>query len=482
MTRGRGLLAAVLFPLLLAGVIYALLLPHNGSGAQQVQAQFADADLLVPGDDVEMNGTRIGTIADVGLTDHGTALVTMNLSMRVPVHTDASASIQQADLFGDVYLALDPGTSGQLSHGPIAESRTFVATQLQNVFDTFSQPTRVALQSLIVELGTALYARGADLNQAVLQLSPAVAEANRIAAQLGSQNANLQELITSARRLTTQLAPRSRDVGRLIGGLDRTLQITAARAAPLGSGLQSLPATLTQTHTTLRDLQDAATAATPLAAQLGAIAPALTTVVGELAPFTSDAKPALVRLAPLLSLTATTLQRSAHPIAALGPPISQLGSITPSLGRLASILYPVIGIGLKGVFGGLGGLAAEPGSDGRNQFRAQLVLGCEMYGIPTHPGCLTEALDAGQTKAATSRPARKAPAQPVSVPAATTTTAPATPSPLPAPRPLPPTVSGVLHALGGVLGTATHRGGPAGSPPKGTTSPIGPLLKYLLGP
>src|SRR5581483_11461288 len=121
-------------------------------------------------------------------------------------HADASPSVRDADLLGDVYLALDPGRAPAPLRGPIPPSRTFAATDVQDVFDTFDAPTRAALQTLIVELGTALDARGIDLNHAVEQLAPAVGAVDRISGQLSSQNAQLQRLIDSAQGLTAQLA------------------------------------------------------------------------------------------------------------------------------------------------------------------------------------------------------------------------------------------------------------------------------------
>jgi hypothetical protein len=61
---------------------------------------------------------------------------------------------------------------------------------------------------------------------------------------------------------------------------------------------------------------------------------------------------------------------------------------------------------VRGLFGGLGRLASEPGEQplesqpGRNWFRVVAVLGCESFGVRTEPGCLAKlvANAAGRTR------------------------------------------------------------------------------------
>jgi phospholipid/cholesterol/gamma-HCH transport system substrate-binding protein len=483
MIRGKAVLAGLLFPIVLAVAVYELVLHHHSITGERVQAVFRDANLLAPGDDVRIQGTNVGSVATMQLTNRGTVLVTLDVAKGTPVRADATASVRQADLLGDVYLDLDPGNALAPLRGSIPASRTFVATHVQDLFNTFTTPTRIALQTLIVELGTALDARGADLNRAVEELAPALGEVQRISDQLGSQDAQLGQLIDSAQALTAQLAPRSGDIKRLISGVNRTLQITAARTPELDRGLAALPATLVQARTTLAQLGATATAATPLASDLGAVAPPLATAVESVGPFVSDARPALTQLAPLLRLAAETLHGGRQGLSLLGGAVARLRSVTPPTVALVKVLDPVIAWGIEGIFGGLGGFAAEPGTGGRNYFRGELVLGCEMFGIPTHPGCLTEALQQAAGLPASALPAAAAGlAQehvrgPVHASPTTTAPTPAQPPPSQSPtRPSGP-VSKVVQQLNQLTGAVS--GALSGSPP---SKPLGQLLNYLLKP
>lgn len=399
MTAGKALLAAAMSVALFVAVALVPILRDDGPDGQVVRAEFQNVGQLVPGDEVRVGGAKVGSVHDTALTDRGTVMVTLSLLDGVAApRADASASVRAADLLGDTYLALSPGGAARPLAGAIAPRRTFVATNLQDVFDTLDAPTRGALQALIVELGRALDARGVDVNRAVLELAPALREVDGISRQLTEQDGQLRRLIVSARGLGDELAPRSGAIDRLIAGLDRTLASTASRADDLDHGLRALPATLRRSRATLAALGRVATRARPLARDLEAVAAPLASTAGRLEPFARDAAPALARLRPLLRESAATLKGGRRSLRRLDVALRDTRAATPALSALSRTLTPLVDPGVKGVFGGLGALAAEPGDQGlsrvpgRNYFRGEAVIGCEMFGIPTRPGCLTEAV------------------------------------------------------------------------------------------
>jgi ABC-type transporter Mla subunit MlaD len=415
-------------------------------------------------------------------------MVTMSLFDGAPqVRSDATASVRVADLLGDVSLVLDPGHARPPLRGPIPTAHTFVATHVQDVLNVFDKPTRTALQALFVELGRALEARGVDVNRAVLGLSPLLREITRVSSQLGDQRAELDRLLVSAHALTHQLAPRSADIERLIDGLDRTLTVTSAHSGDLDAGLRGLPATLRRTRTTLAALGRTARAATPLAGDLNAAAPQLAKSVTGLAPFARRVRPALRQLAPVLSQAGRTLAAGRRSLPRLTDTLRTSREVAPQLRGLSNLMTPLTEYLVKGVMGGLGALAAEPGeqavdkSGTRNWYRAELVLGCEMFGVPTRPGCLTEAVQSladrqprTRTHTHTQTPQVRTPEAPAphlpKVPKPHTPALPATPA-VPQVK-VPPLPAPVDHAVQGVTGAA------------GAAAPSGAddVLDYLLGP
>lgn len=505
MTRGKALAAGLLFPVLAAAVIFMLFFGRGGGDGRVVRIELQDAPLLAPGDDVRVHGTTVGSVDDMSLTDHGTVMVRLRLDQDGPtVRADATASVQATDLLGDVAIDLEPGHAARPLGVSIPVSRTFVATRVQDALDIFDTPTRVALQTVLVELGRTLQGRGVDLNQAVLQLAPALEATDRISTQLAGQDAGLGRLVSASHDLASQLAPRSAAVERLIANFHRTVDLTSRHAADIDRGLAGLPDVVGRTRRTLATLGGAAQAATPLARQLAAIAPPLTRAVVSVGDFARNAGPALARTRPLLREATRTLAPSTRSLLRLGHALTATRRATPGIASYARLMTPLLPYAVKGLLIALGGIAAEPGAakpgsgqlsdePHRNFFRVVAVLGCESFGYRIRPGCMADAMNAAvrEGRPAGSAPPKVGSANPTS---AGRPGAPAAPAPkvphlaVPAPPALPgvrvPTVPAVppipgvptLPSLPKVQTVPGLRSEPAASGGQRA------LLDYLLGP
>jgi phospholipid/cholesterol/gamma-HCH transport system substrate-binding protein len=417
MVRGRAVISTLIFGIALLICVSFLLQLAPGGGRRVVRAEFADAFPLVPGDDVLMWGAKVGSVGSMKLTGHGTVSVEIRLLDGVTrPRQDASVSVRAGDLLGSAYLDLSPGRSAAPLRGPIPVSRSFVATSIQDYLNSYDEPTRKAFSVLLDELGVALEGRGIDLNRAVLQLAPALDAATRLASQVGAENASLEGLIVHARAVTKSVAPRSADLERLIDGFDRTFQATAGNAQPLNRGLATFPAALAQTRSTLTQLQGTAEAATPLADQLLAAAPALATAMQRLGPFATQTTRGLSDLRPLVRSLGSTLSAGSRAFPRLAVSLRQIATAAPSIVRFDRIFNPLISYFVKGMIGGLGRLGGEPGAQqvenapGRNWFRTVGVLGCESFGVPTAPGCMASLLQ--RTAGAQAPQRRRVPAHP----------------------------------------------------------------------
>lgn len=434
MTQGKALIAAAVFPVLLVVVVVLLLVPRDGNDGRTVHAELQDVALLAEGHDVRVRGTTVGAVRGLELTDRGTVLVTMVLQDGAPApKADATASLRATDLLGDVYMALEPGRSSRPLGRTIPVTRTFNATRVQDLFDVFDGPTRIALQSLLVEVGRALEARGTDLNAATLQLAPVLAETERVAQQLGRQDADLDRLVTSTRRLTRQLAPRTADLQRLIGAFDRTFSLTSRRTQELDRGLGRLPATLVAARRTLAGLERTSGAATPLARTLGAVAGPVAEAVSATSPFTGDARQALAAVRPLVREAEVTFRGSRRSLPRLERALQATRAAAPDVNAFVELFRPLVQYAVEGAARSLSGIAGEPGGRGeknpnqltdepyRNYFRVLAVLGCESLGMVTRPGCLTEAIDLAAGRPRTGdrrRPAVRRPSPQTSTPPA----------------------------------------------------------------
>lgn len=85
------------------------------SGGYTVHADFSGIGGLNVGDDVQISGVKIGSVADVSLNPQTyLARVTLSLEDHVKLPADTAALISSESLLGGRYLALEPGADEEL--------------------------------------------------------------------------------------------------------------------------------------------------------------------------------------------------------------------------------------------------------------------------------------------------------------------------------------------------------------------------------
>lgn len=392
---------------------------HPGLDATAVEAEFEDAYPLLEGMHVRQYGAVAGTVAEIEVTEKGTALITMQMHEGTdPPRADATATIRQEDITGDSYVSLAPGDDPEpLGERTIGMERTMSAPRFDDLLNSFNEPVRQGLELTLVELGKTLEARGEDLNEAALRLRPAFEAANDALAEVNSQNESLRSLVADAHKVTSQAADRSRELGELVEGLATTLATAAAHGPALDAGLDNVSETLDATERTLTRLTRFSDAARPLAVALGRMAPELADSAFLLGPFLDDAEAILDDVEPTLDLTARLLAASeptleANPKRVFTAPFDIASGIADLLDTLIGdpdLMRALFGAdtygGTKpGDFSddvGLGAIGVELGTQSgypadydplRRFVRASAVPSCETFGVPVRPGCLAEVL------------------------------------------------------------------------------------------
>lgn len=218
--RGLGRLIAggVVVALVLAAVVAQRALAPT---SYLLQIPTADASGIFAGSDVTIAGVNAGTVRSISLAPDGDAVITAAIDPAfAPVHQNATAQLRPKSLLGEMYVAISPGTSGPALPSGAAMSRLQVnrSTDLQQVFNTFDQPTRAKLQTLVDELGGGLAGRGNELNQSIPAGSRDVADLARITSTLNTRSAELQSVLSTLSTVTTELARSNRrqQLGMLI--------------------------------------------------------------------------------------------------------------------------------------------------------------------------------------------------------------------------------------------------------------------------
>lgn len=302
-----------------------------------VVGYFTDASPLDPGSQVRAAGVNVGDVEEIVLDD-GKARVTLNVNPSVlPLHKDATLRLRPVNLLGEQYVELDAGTPSQpfMKEPVVPAQQTGSSTDLQEVINTFDNPTSTALATLVTSLGEGLDNSGGEAAAAVKALAPAMRRAADLGAVLRHQNDQLNELVDSVEPVAKSLAAKDgKSLDRLVGSTERTLSTLSANQRALNATMGEMPATLMEARRTLRELAGVSEAATPTLRAVRPVTGDLDAIASELNRFADAADPAFVSLRPVLVRADELLKQAA-------PAVAQLRKAGPDLRATTKNLRPL---------------------------------------------------------------------------------------------------------------------------------------------
>ena len=196
-------------------MIVLLALSAGGSnGGYSVRAIFDDAGNIIPGENVKIDGVKVGTVGSVTPTPQAQAAVVLHINNPgfQNFRQDASCTIRPQALIGEKFVDCLPtqprveGTplppplhripSGHEGAGqyllPVQNNHSPVDVDLLG--DITRLPERERLTIILNELGAGLAGRGSDLNAVIRRANPALQELDRVLAILASENHVLAKL------------------------------------------------------------------------------------------------------------------------------------------------------------------------------------------------------------------------------------------------------------------------------------------------
>jgi phospholipid/cholesterol/gamma-HCH transport system substrate-binding protein len=504
----RGLVAGVAGAAGVAvlAILVLLSVSAGGSGGgYTVRAIFDDAGNVISGEDVKIDGVKVGTVGTVTPTPQAKAAVVLkieNPGFR-DFRSDATCTVRPQALIGEKFVDCVPtqpraeGTPLPPSLKQVPSGREGAGEWLLPVQNTSSPvdvdllgdisrlPERQRLTLILNELGAGLAGRGSDLSAVIRRANPALRELERVLAILARQNHVLSNLaVDSDRALAPFAAVRGR-VAHFIVAANQVAQASAAHRGAIARNLKDLPPFLEQLGPAMERVQRFAEQTIPVASSLRAAAPGVdraftnlpgfskstTTFFEDLGRTSKQAGSALVATKPLLGR-----------LQALG------GAAQPFAGNLAQLLASLRDSGglerlLDFIF--LGANAAN-GYDELGHF-------LRTEGVPA-AGCLTYALKSPQCPRTLFNTGSQAKTASATGPGTSVTMARtlavlkgATPAQAIAKYPGPTTIAGSTGT--GTAGGSTGAAQPVGGSTAGTTyyTPSesseagGLLLNYLLG-
>ncbi|HEY8304508.1 MAG TPA: MlaD family protein [Solirubrobacteraceae bacterium] len=379
------------------------------SGGYSVRAIFDDAGNLTVGEDVKVDGVKVGTVESVAPTPRAKAAVVLKIDNPgfQDFRVDASCTIRPQALIGEKFVDCLPtqprveGTplppplsviaAGQEGAGEVLLPvlRTHSPVDVDLLGDITRLPERQRLTLIVNELGTGFAGRGSDLNAVIRRANPALEGLERVLAILANENKVLTDLAVEGDRAT---APLAAERAKLVGFINQgktVAQATANNRGALAQNIKDFPAFLEQLGPAMERLGRFAAQTTPTLTDLGIAAPGIDKTFESLGPFskssesffaafgktTKSSAAALREIEPLLPVT-KALGKQAKPFAAnFSGLLTNLRS-TGGLERLLDFIY-------------LGGGAIN-GYDALGHFlRAEIFAsaGCLSYTVVTSRGC-----------------------------------------------------------------------------------------------
>jgi virulence factor Mce-like protein len=299
--------------------IGVLLTPAQGAGDYRVDVIFDDSQGLIPGQNVQIAGAKVGTIKDVVLTPDYKARIQMKVDGEFgPFKKDARCTIRPQGLIAEYYVDCDPGSpdaialEGNGGNAPtVPVKRTSAPVSPQELFNIWTAPVRDRFGLLLNTVGIGTAGLGADFNDLLRRANPALEQANRVLAVLKRQKRDLATVLDRSDEVVGKLAKNGQTFTNFIDEADRTTQTTGARSRQLAETVGRLPGLLDALEPAMRDLNKVVTDGTPLVRSLRQSAPDLNHLYADIGPFAREVKPTLAALRPVLVAGANTLKKSA---------------------------------------------------------------------------------------------------------------------------------------------------------------------------
>jgi phospholipid/cholesterol/gamma-HCH transport system substrate-binding protein len=315
-------------------------LPSPGVRTRSVEAVFANAEGLPAQADVLVHGVKVGTVSAIQVRAAGTTRVTLALSSGTPaLHADASAAVGFKTPLGEPFVDLDPGhAAARLRSGVIASRST---VEIDDALGFLDAPGRANLRSALLTLGqgTAAPQASQQLNGTIAALAQSTESVGRLLGELRGQRSQLSGLVSNGRVVLDALSARAAELSSLTGDARTTAAALALQRSSLQRVIDRLPGLLGAARGTLYDSEPLIAQATPLAGELQAAAPSLTSalralpatvsgfeqVLGSAGALRSSVIPALAELRALGGPAATGLRL-------LGPALADVVPVAQYLG------------------------------------------------------------------------------------------------------------------------------------------------------
>jgi phospholipid/cholesterol/gamma-HCH transport system substrate-binding protein len=298
--------AAAVLALALVVALAAWLLLFRGGGGTEYTLLFENAGQLVPDNDVQVGGRRVGSVSSIELTDDSQAAVKVRVEEPfAPLREGTKATIRLTSLSGiaNRYIALQPGPDDaeKLPDGAtLPTTATTAAVDLDQILNTLDEKTRGDLQDVVKGFATQYAGKGPEAAEAVEYFNPLLSTSRRLVGEVTEDEDNLTRFIVDSSRLVTALAEKRDDLAALVGNTNATAQAIGSENVALARALGLLPTTLRRANTTFVNLRATLDDLDVLVAESKPATKELAPFLRELRPLVADSRPTIRDLRTLI--------------------------------------------------------------------------------------------------------------------------------------------------------------------------------------
>ena len=315
-TSGRLLALLVFFSVcaVIMGVLFSgtgVRRPIIDSGEYTATVEMQDVDNLVKAGQVQVAGVRVGQVRSVETMPAGGVKVELALNDDMaPLHEGARLRLSSRSLVGESYLALTDGKGKELPSGTeLPASAVEPSVQLNDVLAGMDNETRGDLRSLLRSLGAGTTGSRGDIDALLSGMGDLGREGHTALDAIAAQSGDLKKLARQTAEIMQALDTGQGQIADLVGNANRLTAATAGQRKAIEQTLQQAPGVLDAASTAGDSLVSLSEALSPVATDLRAAAPNLTTALRELPATTADLHGMLSPMARVLDSAPATLDR-----------------------------------------------------------------------------------------------------------------------------------------------------------------------------
>jgi virulence factor Mce-like protein len=240
-------------------VIVAVFLAYNANNGlpfvstYNLKAEVPNANALVKGNEVRIGGVRVGIVKSVVPEQKSNGDVYAELSLSLdknaePLPVDSTLTIRPKSALGLKFLQVTPGKSSRdLEAGGTIPLKAYTPepVDIDEFFDMFDEPTRLAIRQNLAGNGNALAGRGPQLNEAIGALRRFAVNSQPVLHTIVAPSTNFAGFWRALQALSATVAPVAEANASLFVALDRTFGAFARVSRPyIQETIEKGPATL----------------------------------------------------------------------------------------------------------------------------------------------------------------------------------------------------------------------------------------------